>query len=175
MKTPQQLQKSARCSLASRIKAADPKWIEATKKGASQRSKNPQWIANNVLAVTKLSQDKNWKQAQQEGIQEKTKTQEWKNNQLQGTRTIRANNINWQKNVKAGAQKREDNPEFKILRKELNGNQQNNPKWLEGVRAGMKDRWAKEENLSTCPHCGKKVDNANYKRWHGDKCKLKGF
>ena len=175
MKTPQQLQKSARCSIASRIKAADPKWIEATKKGSQRRSQNPNWISNNLSAVQKLAEDKNWKQSQLEGIQQKTKTEEWKKNQLHGTRTVRANNTNWQQNVKAGAQKREDDPEFKIRRKELNGNQQNNPKWLEGIRVGMKNRWTKEDNLSTCPHCGKKVDNANYKRWHGDKCKLKGF
>ena len=24
-----------------------------------------------------------------------------------------------------------------------------------------------------CPHCDKIVDSANYKRWHGDKCKMK--
>jgi hypothetical protein len=48
-----------------------------------------------------------WKEAQQQGILEKSQTDEWKENQLHGTRTIRANNKNWQKNVKDGAQKRE--------------------------------------------------------------------
>ncbi len=138
-------------------------------------AKTLQRLARHTIANQVTAKDPFWQQAQQKGIQEKTKTEDWKNNQLHGTRTIRADNINWQINVRTGAQKREDDPDFKIRRKELNGNQQNNPKWLDGVRAGMKNRWVKEENLSTCPHCGKKIDNANYKRWHGDKCKLKGF
>ena len=27
---------------------------------------------------------------------------------------------------------------------------------------------------STCPHCGKSANGPNYKRWHGDNCKMKG-
>ena len=138
-------------------------------------SKQLQRIARHTIANQIIAKDPSWRISQLEGIQKKVQTTEWQTNQLNGTRTIRANNTNWQKNVRSGAQKREDDPEFKIRRKELNGNQQNNSRWLEGVRAGMKDRWVKEENLSTCPHCNKKVDNANYKRWHGDKCKSKGF
>ena len=26
----------------------------------------------------------------------------------------------------------------------------------------------------TCPHCGKTANVPNYKRWHGDNCKMKG-
>lgn len=26
----------------------------------------------------------------------------------------------------------------------------------------------------TCPHCGKTANGPNYKRWHGDNCKMKG-
>lgn len=26
----------------------------------------------------------------------------------------------------------------------------------------------------TCPHCGKTSNGPNYKRWHGDNCKMKG-
>jgi hypothetical protein len=26
----------------------------------------------------------------------------------------------------------------------------------------------------TCPHCGKSANGPNYKRWHGDNCKMKG-
>lgn len=27
--------------------------------------------------------------------------------------------------------------------------------------------------VMTCPHCGKTANGPNYKRWHGDNCKLK--
>ena len=28
--------------------------------------------------------------------------------------------------------------------------------------------------VMTCPHCGKTANGPNYKRWHGDNCKMKG-
>lgn len=31
---------------------------------------------------------------------------------------------------------------------------------------------AYERTVLTCPHCSKNIDNANYKRWHGDNCKM---
>jgi len=128
---------------------------------------------NHKIANKGQSDNPKWRKAQAAGIRKKTQTEEWKEHQLQGIHNIRANNPEWQKNVKAGARKREDDPEFKKVRKAINGAQASNPKWIEGIKNGMKDRWNKEENLSTCPHCNKTTDNANYKRWHGDNCKNK--
>lgn len=31
------------------------------------------------------------------------------------------------------------------------------------------------KEMHTCVHCGKTANLPNYTRWHGDKCKLKGF
>lgn len=124
-------------------------------------------VANLVNAT-----DPEWKKAQQIGIKKTSQSDEWKANQLEGTRTKRANNVNWQKNVVAGATKREQNM-GKERRTELNRTIMASEKWKNAHAESMKDRWTNEENLTTCPHCGKKVDNANYKRWHGDNCKHK--
>ena len=113
-----------------------------------------------------------WIEAQRKGMDEKSYTDEWRLNQLSGTRTIRANNQEWQQNVRAGATLREQNM-GKQRRTELNREVMATEKWKKAHGAAMQDRWNKEENLSTCPHCGKIVDNANYKRWHGDNCKHK--
>jgi hypothetical protein len=112
-----------------------------------------------------------WKEAQQQGIREKSQTDEWKENQLHGTRTTRANNKNWQKNVRTGAQKREDADSFNRL--ELNRKVMQTEKWRKAQKEGSANRLSKPENLTECPHCLKLVDNANFKRWHGDNCKHK--
>lgn len=122
--------------------------------------------ANNA----EMAQDPRWCEKQKAGIQKKTKTKEWKENQLHGIRTIRANS-SWKENVKKGALKREHENTFD--RKALNNKLSKSKKWLNAIKEGMKDRWEKPQNLSTCPHCGKKCDNANYKKWHGDNCKFK--
>lgn len=44
-----------------------------------------------------------------------------------------------------------------------------NPEWIKKFSA-IYDR---KNYQTTCPHCDKTVDNSNYKRWHGDKCKAK--
>lgn len=112
--------------------------------------------------------DPRWKEKQKQGIQKKTKTKTWKQNQLKGIKTIRANG-SWKQNVKKGATKRER--ENKFDRKALNTKLSKSENWLKAIKKGMKDRWEKPKNLSTCIHCGKTCDNANYKKWHGDNCK----
>jgi hypothetical protein len=117
------------------------------------------------------SSNPDWREAQKAGIQAKTQTDEWKENQLHGTRTVRASNTNWQKNVRDGAQKRENADSFNRL--ELNRKVMQTEKWRKAQKEGSANRLSKPENLTECPHCDKVVDNANYKRWHGDNCKSK--
>lgn len=37
---------------------------------------------------------------------------------------------------------------------------------------GCSEGQMKTITLVSCPHCSKSVDSANYKRWHGDRCKM---
>lgn len=116
----------------------------------------------------KQASNPEWQKKQKEGIKKKVQTQEWKINQLHGTRTIRANGT-WKENVKKGALKREQENTFD--RKALNKQLSKTKKWQDSIKKGMKERWNKPKNLTTCQHCGKTYDNANFKKWHGDNCK----
>lgn len=128
--------------------------------------------ARKSLANMLIASNPDWKEAQKRGIQEVSQTDEWKENQLHGTRTVRANNSQWQKNVKLGATKREQNM-GKQKRLKVNRDTMATPEWKKAQKEGSQNRYLKEENFTTCPHCGKEVDNANYKRWHGNNCKHK--
>lgn len=153
--------------VANAKKAEDPDWQKATKEGAKKRSKDPNWKKKNTQATRKLAKSQNWKIAQKQGIQKSVKTEEWKNNHKQGIKQRK--NTDWVENVKRGAIKREQQNTFN--RKELNRKTFASKKWQDAMKRGMKDRWDKPKNLSTCPHCGKTCDNANYKKWHGNNCK----
>lgn len=37
-----------------------------------------------------------------------------------------------------------------------------------------KQRFNRQHSREICPYCAKSIDKANYARYHGDKCKLKG-
>lgn len=126
---------------------------------------------NYIISNKTQAKDPNWKKAQKKGIQQKTKTKEWKKNQLNGTRKIRANNPEWKQNVALGAYKREENLGEKRLT--INRETMASKKWKKAQKLGCQQRSLNEDNFTMCPHCGKIVDNANYKRWHGDNCKLK--
>lgn len=148
----------------------DPIWQEANKLGASKRKEDSSWQRNHKKALDKINSDEEISKKRNKRIKEISSTEEWKSNQLKGTQTKRANNESWQKNVRAGAQKREDANTFN--RKELNKKVLASEQWKIAQKQGAANRLKKEENLTTCPHCKKLVDNANYKRWHGDNCKM---
>ena len=150
----------------------DPVWQEANKEGAKKRKEDSVWQQNHKHALDKINKDDTISKKRNKKIKEVTSSDEWKKNQLHGTRTTRAKNEDWQKNVRAGAQKREDADNFN--RKELNQEVMATDKWKIAQKQGSANRLKNPENLTTCPHCKKLVDNANYKRWHGDNCKIKG-
>ena len=148
----------------------DPAWKEANKEGAEKRKHDKNWQQNHRQALDKINKDESVSKKRNKRIKEVSSTEEWKANQLKGTHTKRANNENWKKNVRAGAQKREDSNTFN--RKELNQEVLATDKWKIAQKQGSANRLKKPENLTTCPYCKKLVDNANYKRWHGDNCKM---
>lgn len=60
-----------------------------------------------------------------------------------------------------------------------NNPNKNKPSWNKGIpfseesKQKMSDSQLKSRKIkSTCPHCGKSVDRANYSKWHGDNCKM---
>jgi hypothetical protein len=174
MKTGKQLQKIARCMVAAQTKANDPIWQIANKKGAERRSKDPEWIKNNLAAVRSNTKNPIWIENQKAAIRRVSKTEKWKENQKNGCNTIRANNPNWRKNISKGHALLASDPAYIQQRKEVAAFIEGNPDFCDAVKKGCEGRWDKEENLTTCPHCGSKVDNANYTRHHGDVCWLKG-
>ena len=46
--------------------------------------------------------------------------------------------------------------------------------WKIALKKGAAIRASIDENNSTCPHCQQTVYNANFTRFHGDKCWMKG-
>lgn len=53
------------------------------------------------------------------------------------------------------------------------GKKNKDPAWNKGL-VGVQVAWNKGKAWPTtdCPHCGKAASPANYKRWHGDACKM---
>lgn len=153
--------------------ATDPAWLEANKEGAEKRTHDINWQQNHKAALDRINGDEAVSVKRNKKIKEVTSSAEWKNNQLEGCRTKRANNPNWKSNIKKGFEKLKDDPNYIETRKKVAAKLTGNDDFRNSVKEGVKDRWLKEENLTACPHCGKTVDNANYKRWHGDKCKSK--
>ena len=49
---------------------------------------------------------------------------------------------------------------------------------LKGRKPGAEERQAYLESMergkTTCEHCGKITTKGNYRRWHGDNCRLTG-
>lgn len=80
----------------------------------------------------------------------------------------RASNMEWRANVRNGVQKRLSNPVWRTNFDSAIQKRTSNMEW----RAN-RSRAMLRQPKTTCPHCGRDFDNLNYKKWHGDKCKMR--
>jgi hypothetical protein len=120
------------------------------------------------------AEDPNLRQRQHQGILKKKEDPTWAENMLRGMYEIRDINPEWRDNISKGRKAWLKTEEGQRHIKKVRDGQTGNPEFNKACKEGNKTRWLKEDNLSTCPHCNARVDNANYNKHHGDSCVFKG-
>ncbi len=157
-------------------------WKETIGKGAiEKRIKNTDQISKGKN-ISKTMNDTKWKETKgKEGHEKRVKntnqetrgknisntklSTEWKETKgkiANKKRSDTMNNIEWKETIgKEGHKKRVENVNYKNIGKKISETR-NDPEW-------------KEKNKKTCPHCLRKIPNANFTRFHGDKCKSNPF